>query len=421
MVIMLQSNLRSKQITKCVPLLSIIIMDHTPSEPQEGCQVSDGVSVEDIADIEEINALTELGTTLIQAILEKEPIANIQELIDAGAPLWFQDNDGVSPLHAAAYVANENLIKIFLDDGAVWNAVDNLGNTAGDIALSMNNESCYKLIRDAGIRSELLLAILSSRSGLEHSSSTLIISDDDTTAVGSTDAFLASSLEFTVDEYDQEICLLKPEDDSKVGVMMSWEREIMSRTVDELCSDHPRLEEGLRVLNIGFGLGIIDSCLQRVTKIPSLHVIIEAHPDVLVQMKKQGWYQQPGVKIMEGKWQDVVQRKEFLDLGAFDVIYTDTFAENYQELCKFFRLLPDLMVGPDARFSFFNGLGATNALFYDVYSRVAECHLSDIGVHVSWNDVWVGGEEDQERWGESRKYFTQPLYRLPVAQLKSTV
>lgn len=32
---------------------------------------------------------------------------------------------------------------------------------------------------------------------------------------------------------------------------------------------------------------------------------------------------------MEGKWQDVVQRKEFLDLGRFDVVYTDTFAENY--------------------------------------------------------------------------------------------
>ena len=31
--------------------------------------------------------------------------------------------------------------------------VDNLHNTAGDIALSMNNEKCYRVIRDAGIRS----------------------------------------------------------------------------------------------------------------------------------------------------------------------------------------------------------------------------------------------------------------------------
>ena len=31
--------------------------------------------------------------------------------------------------------------------------VDHLHNTAADIALSMNNEGCYRVIRDAGIRS----------------------------------------------------------------------------------------------------------------------------------------------------------------------------------------------------------------------------------------------------------------------------
>lgn len=397
-------------------------MAHTPSDLQEGYQVSDEVSdVEDIADIEEINTLTELGTTLIQAILEREPLVNIQDLIDAGAPLWFQDNDGISPLHAAAYVANEKLVQMFLADGAVWNAVDNLGNTAGDIALSMNDESIYSLIRDAGIRSELLLTTLSSGSEPPQSRSALIINDEDTSAVGSTDAYLASNLQYIVDAYGQEICLLKLQDGSTVGVMMGWEREIMNRTVDELCSDHPRLEEGLRVLNVGFGLGIIDGFLQHLLKPPSLHVVIEAHPDVLAHIRKKEWHQRPGVKIMEGKWQDVVQRKEFLDLGTFDVVYTDTFAENYYELYKFFTLLPNLMAGPEARFSFFNGLGATNALFYDVYSRVSECHLSNIGAHVSWSNVRVDGDRDKERWGETRKYFTQPLYHLPIAQLKPTV
>lgn len=125
--------------------------------------------IEDVELMEEINTLTELGTTLIQAILEKEPMVNIRDLIDAGAPLWFQDNEGTSPLHAAAYVGNDQLVKILLEEGALWNAgesflfllsnplidcalVDNLGNTAGDIALSMNNNACYTLIRDAGIR-----------------------------------------------------------------------------------------------------------------------------------------------------------------------------------------------------------------------------------------------------------------------------
>lgn len=35
--------------------------------------------------------------------------------------------------------------------------VDNLHNTAGDVALSLNNEECYTIIRDAGIRSGALL------------------------------------------------------------------------------------------------------------------------------------------------------------------------------------------------------------------------------------------------------------------------
>ncbi|KIK27751.1 hypothetical protein PISMIDRAFT_8136 [Pisolithus microcarpus 441] len=290
--------------------------------------VSSEVSAEDI---EEINALTELGTTLIQAVLEKEPLANVQDLIDAGAPLWFQDNEGISPLHAAAYVGSEQLVKMFLDEGARLHIlVDNLGNTAGDIALSMNNDECYKLIRDAGIRAGLLLAVLSSRSSIVQSPLTLVIDGEDNTAAASNDAFLASRLQYTTDANGQEICLLKLKDDTEIGVMMGWEREIMCKTVDELCSNHPRLKEGLRVLNVGFGLGIIDSLLQRLSEPPSLHVIIEAHPDVLAHIRERGWHNKPGVKVMAGKWQDVIQSKEFRDLGKFDVVYTDTFAEDYQ-------------------------------------------------------------------------------------------
>ncbi|KAF8554730.1 hypothetical protein OG21DRAFT_1508615 [Imleria badia] len=376
---------------------------------------------QDVDDMEEINALTELGTTLIQAILEKEPLDNIRDLIDAGAPLWFQDNEGTSPLHAAAYAGNEQLVKLLLDEGAVWNAVDNLGNTAGDIALSMNNDACYTLIRDTGIRAELLLTLVSSRSPQVEAPS-LVIRQDDTSAVGSTDAFLASRLQYTKDAKGQEICLLKLEDDEEVGVMMGWEREIMRKTVDQLCSSHPKLDTGLTVLNVGFGLGIIDTMFQSLSKPPSLHVIAEAHPDVLAYMEENGWHEKANVKILKGKWQDVLSTDEFRGLGKFDVVYTDTFAEHYDELHKFFKRLPELLDGPDARFSFFNGLAATNALFYDVYTRVSDCHLSEIGAEVNWHDVEVGlpedDSEDDSRWGGTRKYFTLPIYRLPIAQLK---
>ena len=173
-----------------------------------------------------VDALTTLGLGLISAILEHEPIDAIKAWIDQGAPLWFQDDDGTSPLHAAAYVQNSQLVKLLLDKGAVWNAVDNLQNTAGDIALSLNDQTCYDLIRDAGIRSEMLLTLLSSNSSLKDTSSSLILHQTDVSAAGSSDAFLTSKLRFTTDEYGQDICILKAGED-KIGVMMGWERDII--------------------------------------------------------------------------------------------------------------------------------------------------------------------------------------------------
>ena len=119
--------------------------------------------------------------------------------------------------------------------------MDNLHNTAADIALSMNNESCYRLIRDAGIRSgkpicvvhsfrgspqaihlELLLDLISSRPSLPAS---IFLKAEDDTATGSTDAFLSSKLHYTRDNHGQQICLLR-EGDKEVGVMMGWDRDI---------------------------------------------------------------------------------------------------------------------------------------------------------------------------------------------------
>lgn len=115
---------------------------------------------------------------------------------------------------------------------------------------------------------------------------------------------------------------------------------------------------------------------QSLSKPPSLHVIVEAHPDVLAHMEEKGWHEKADVRILRGKWQDVLSSDEFSELGKFDVVYTDTFAEQYDggfgvsvqsvtlststELHKFFKRLPDLLDGPDARFSFFNGLAATS-------------------------------------------------------------
>ncbi|KAJ8587466.1 hypothetical protein M405DRAFT_741742 [Rhizopogon salebrosus TDB-379] len=372
-------------------------------------------TIGDNVDDPEIVALIELGATLINAILEKEPISNVRDLIDAGAPLWYQNEEGTSVLHAAAYVENEQLVKLLIEEGAVWNAVDNLQNTAGDIALSLNNVACYTLIRDAGIRSEMLLTLLSSQTSLNPTSSSLVLQGTDNSAAASTDAFLSLKLRYTQDAHGQDICLLEFDDGQEVGVMMGWEREIMQATVEKLCIGHAKRDQGLKVLNVGFGLGIIDNLFQNLSTPPALHVIVEPHRDVLAHMKEQGWYDKKGVSILEGKWQDCITSEALQGFGKFDVIYTDTFSESYSELRIFFKYLRELLAGPESRFSFFNGLGATNVLFYDVYTRLSELHLADTGVDVTWSDVDVSAQKDGERWGETRKYFSLPIYRLPIA------
>lgn len=123
----------------------------------------------------------------------------------------------------------------------------------------------------------------------------------------------------------------------------------------------------------------IDSYFQALPVPPSTHVIIEPHPDVLRHMREQGWHDKKGVTVLEGKWQDFVGTK-VLEGMAFDAVYTDTFSEDYggearhpynhhgtlncfEDLRQFFDHVPSLFAGPDARFSFFNGLGATSMFF----------------------------------------------------------
>ncbi|KAG9049565.1 Arginine N-methyltransferase 2 [Tulasnella sp. UAMH 9824] len=243
-----------------------------------------------------------------------------------------------------------------------------------------------------------------------------VLKTDDETAAASTDAFLASGLRYTTDENGQEVCMVDAGDGEEVGVMMGWEQPIMNETVKQLCTGHTAGSEGLSILNVGFGLGMIDTLFQSLPVRPQLHVIIEAHPDVLEHMQSKGWYDKPGVVVLEGKWQDFIDSEDLSGFGGFDVIYTDTFSEEYSELCNFFERIPDLLKGPGSAFSWFNGLGATNALFYDVYSRLAEMHLKDFGLSTVWSDLEVPGPEDSI-WSGSRKYFSLPIYRLPICRM----
>lgn len=308
--------------------------------------------------------------------------------------------------------------------GAIWNDLDARNETPGCLAWRLGRRELYELCVEAGVRAEMLLGIMGRYEALESGDEEEEEEEEKETEhtngdegeeekkdVNSAD-YLASTLKFSDDK------LL---DVDSNGVMMVWETDIMRRSVDLLL---PALEPGARILNIGFGMGIIDRMFAS-TK-PLSHHIIEAHPAVLAKLAEPDsdfsstWSASApeGGKyvVHAGKWQDVLPG--LLESGeVFDAIYFDTFGEDYSALKEFFSEFVPGLLEEKGRFGFFNGLGADRRVCYDVYTRVAELDLSEAGLDVEWTDVEVGelGGDGEGEWeGVRRRYWTLDSYRLPV-------
>ena len=342
----------------------------------------------------------------------------------------------------------EKIVRLLFQNGAIWNDLDKNNETPGCLARRLGLNSLYELIVDAGVRAEMLLNRLD---GYE----VLPDEDDDEEdlveeALGSKEA---SQLKLddpsTKDEHDagseqlngvtsgrepspgqttsgltfegdltNETYLLsnltfshdRLVDDDRNGVMMTWETGIMQRTANLLAP-----ATGLRILNIGHGMGIIDDFFQ--TKSPSQHHIIEAHPAVIAQLKKNGWDKKSGVTIHEGKWQDVVP-KLIDEAVSFDAIYFDTFAEDYKALHKFFEEYVLGLLDDGGKWGFFNGLGADRQVCYDVYAKVVEIDLLEAGYDVEWETIPIQDLEQSKQWdGVKRPYWQLESYRLPVCTI----
>ncbi|KAF7197346.1 Protein arginine N-methyltransferase 2 [Pseudocercospora fuligena] len=218
------------------------------------------------------------------------------------------------------------------------------------------------------------------------------------------DAYLASKLTYS------EGRLL---DSDKNAVMMDWETEIMKVSADQLCT-----KKGLRTMNIGHGMGIVDTMF--VNNEPEMHHIIEAHPEVMQQMRKTGWYDKPNVTVHEGKWQEVLPK--LIEQGVvLDGIYYDTYAEDYKDLKELFSEYVIQLLDSNGKFGFYNGLGADRQVCYDVYTKVVEIELFDAGLDVEWTILQVPdlvhNNKPGSSWGGIRRsYWEVPEYRLPTCK-----
>ncbi|GMI21623.1 hypothetical protein TeGR_g3697 [Tetraparma gracilis] len=205
-----------------------------------------------------------------------------------------EEETGKSPLMAAAEIPSLHLLETLLAAGAPWNAVDRRGRCAGDYAVAAGSQECVDLLVEAGTKAELLL----SASGRLDKASlpATVVEAGESDAVGYQPCTKPDYLSGGV-RYDGD-SLLDEDDDA---VMMEWERPLMSLHADVITSD----EKGKRVLNVGFGMGIVDGYLAG--KEPGHHTIVEAHPGVHEKMVKDGWTEKANTTVLFGRWQDVIK------------------------------------------------------------------------------------------------------------------
>lgn len=333
-------------------------------------------------------------------------------------------------------------VKLLLQNGAIWNDLDANDETPGCMARRLGLNDLYQIMVDAGVRAEILLNRLDgyqvlrgsdggededdegSVGAVEHSEDSDynrlqpldqgldLCPDRGPTSQQPTTSLSDSYAPIDNTTYLSSALSIHPTrllDASRNGIMMSWETPIMKRTAAILAPS-----SGLRILNIGHGMGIIDTFFQNTS--PAAHHIIEAHPSILAQMRGNPAWSVPTVTIHAGRWQDIVH-KIIAQGQLFDVIYFDTFAEDYSALRDFFSDYVIGLLDEGARWGFFNGLGADRQVCYDVYGKVVEMDLFEAGFDIEWTTVDVPEMKDGEIWdGVKKKYWTLREYRLPTCR-----
>ena len=306
---------------------------------------------------------------------------------------------------AAAQSGHIDICKLLLRNGAPWNAVDRAGRCAGNYATDAEHWDVVNLLVEEGTKAELILgAAMRSMQSKSHDDDHDDDNDDAHKQSQQTQKeqrrrqqrpvehepctkpdYLQRNVRYNADE----TALLDDDDDA---VMMEWERPLMEAHASIITSNGTA---GKRVLNVGFGMGIVDTYLQMYD--PSLHVIIEAHPGVHARMIEDGWDKKPGVRVEFGRWQVVVP-KLIAEGVELDGIFFDTYGEHYTDMEDFHDQMVRLLAKPGGIYSFFNGLAPDNLFFHGVACQCVKLQLAKLGLDTEFaqcqievKDEAVGG------------------------------
>ncbi|KAL7556093.1 hypothetical protein ACA910_008064 [Epithemia clementina (nom. ined.)] len=455
---------------------------------EDGKALTNGIASSGVGDTTTTTTTTDnLDPTKVAAMIqacEQGQLHVIQALIQENALYASQQDQvtGQSPLMAAAVAGNGALCQYLLDCGAPWNAVDRQGYCAGNYATDQEHWGVVNLLVDWGVKAELILGTLErsllrrqqQQKGNEHGGGE---QEEEKPGPRRNHDDMDHAKDDRPVEYEPSI---KPDylqqrlsytedgrallDSDRDAVMMEWERPLMRAHAQILMQSDDKDNHGegaismdsnaahttttsdpgstgKTVLNVGFGMGIIDSILQDYYQ-PAKHYIVEAHPDVYQRMLDDHWHEKPNVVILFGKWQDVLppllllqERKDDDDDDddddnnnnndrpdwQVDAIFFDTYGEHALDMQDFHtNIVARALRKPNGIYSFFNGLAPDNLFFHGVACQCVKLQLAQLGLNAEFCPCEIqapsaDNDDDKNEWNGIRRpyWHGRNVYYLP--------
>jgi spermidine synthase len=186
-------------------------------------------------------------------------------------------------------------------------------------------------------------------------------------------------------------------DEEGRAIMMEWETPLMEKYANIICS------KGGDILNIGYGMGIIDNYIQ--SHNPKTHWIVEAHPQIQKQMCKKGWLKKSNVRCIFDTWQNVSQY-----LPKFNGIFIDTFDayeipfyENVHKMLKF-----------NGIFSFFYTPSSFHTPLFQNALKVLEKNFE-----IKYQEVSIPNIPSLNNQGNEPYFDNIQNYKIPYFYLKN--
>ncbi len=183
-------------------------------------------------------------------------------------------------------------------------------------------------------------------------------------------------------------------------VLMSIYEEPIMKVAAEVVT-----QNGGDILNVGFGLGIVDHFIQ--LKTPNSHTIIEANNHIYREALKNGWNK--NVELLHECWSVSIER--FIKEGRkFDGIYYDIFNyNNANNLTKFTKNLKHILK-KDGVFSFFLNENMENITEF-VNTMANEKIFTSNGININV-------EYDDKKLENRNSYTILKNHTIPIVKFK---